>query len=92
MLRAACCVTILRVQLSSEVMDYSKVATIVLTLGAACAIVIGVSQMLEEDERRAKRKMIRMKYRSLIKQLNAGTSKLEEKTSKLEKDMNSASK
>ena len=83
---------ILRVQLSLEVMDYSKVATIVLTLGAACAIVIGVSQMLEEDERRAKRKMIRMKYRSLIKQLNAETSKLEEKTSKLEKDMNSASK
>ena len=72
--------------------EWSKIATVVLTLGAAGAIAIGVSQMLEEDERRAKSKMIRMKYKNRLKQLNAETSKLETITIQLEKDVDTASK
>ena len=72
--------------------ELSKIATVVLALGAAVVIGIGVSQMLEEDKKREKLALIRMKYKNRLKQLNAETSKLETITIQLEKDVDTASK
>jgi hypothetical protein len=69
-----------------------KVGTVLLGLGAATTLIIGVNQMIEEDERRTRRKMIRMKYTKRLRRLDEATSKIAKSTQELERNMAIAAK